>query len=162
MNLSWISKPRTYSIVISIMFFEHKLSCLEIICFLLFNIISKTYSDIKNVSAVRSWTISKWTANVVAHVKRHRYTLTSSLPCCTYKAPVKSTPVNVNGCTSCVLSWGGLPIILLHITQLRRMDFTWSPFFVTEEWTSQTAKKLQVTAWRLSSKYSKNSKPYYT
>ena len=68
---------------------------------------------------------------MVAQVKRHRYT---SLPCRTYRAPVKSTPVNVNGCTSCVLNRGrgggsgagySFPVILRQVTQWCNIDLTY-------------------------------------
>ena len=51
----------------------------------------------RNVSVVRSVTISRCTALVVAQVNRHMYTLSSSELCRTYNPPVKSTPVTVKG-----------------------------------------------------------------
>ena len=54
------------------------------------------------VSVIRSWTISKRRAHVVAHVIRNKQSLISSPPCHTYSAPLKSTQVQVNGQTFCV------------------------------------------------------------
>lgn len=50
----------------------------------------------KKVSTVKSVTTSRCKALITAHVKRQIYTFFSSLPFCTYSAPVKSTPVYSN------------------------------------------------------------------
>lgn len=50
--------------------------------------------------------ISKCTAQVLAHVSKHMYTLFSPPLCYTHNAPVKSTPVAVRGVTSHVLDSG--------------------------------------------------------
>ena len=51
----------------------------------------------RKVSTVRSLTTSRYTALVAAHVKRQIYIFLSCPPALTYRAPVKSTPVTVNG-----------------------------------------------------------------
>ena len=49
------------------------------------------------LSTVRSCTISKCTALVDSHVKRHMYTFLSSPPRLICNVPVNSTPVTQNG-----------------------------------------------------------------
>jgi len=63
---------------------------------------------------------------VVAQVNKQIYTFCSLVLCCTYRAPVKSIPITVNGATSLVRTIGsgagsgagyGLPICLLQMVQ---------------------------------------------
>jgi len=56
----------------------------------------------KNVSTLKSVTISRWIARLVAHVNRQIYTLDSVLEC--FTAPVKSIPVMVKGQTHICVS----------------------------------------------------------
>ena len=73
-------------------------------------------------------------ALLVAQVNKHIYTLVSSHPWWTYRAPVKSTPVTEKGRMSCILTLGsgagsgatyGLPEYFLQTTHQRRSDFTY-------------------------------------
>lgn len=52
---------------------------------------------LRNDSAERKWTISRWTALVVMHVKMQPYLFTELLFCLTRNGPNKSTPVYVKG-----------------------------------------------------------------
>ena len=92
--------------------------------FLLANLLKAS----RKLSTVRSCTISKCTALVEAHVNKHMYTFLSSSPFLTCNAPVKSTPVTVNGGHSVTRTLGkggglgalyGFPDSLLHVTHWR-------------------------------------------
>ena len=87
----------------------------------------------RNVSVVRSVTISRCTALVAAQVNRHMYTFSSSELNRTYNAPVKSTPVTVKGGASNVRIFGsgggsgavyGLPLCFLQVIHLRIIALT--------------------------------------
>ena len=51
----------------------------------------------RNVSTVKSVTISRCMARLTPHVNRQTYTLFSLVPSCMYSAAIKSTPVTSNG-----------------------------------------------------------------
>jgi len=60
----------------------------------------------KMVSTVRSPTTSRCAALVTAHVNRQMYTFFSCPSVLVYNAPVKSTPVTVNGGNSVTRTLG--------------------------------------------------------
>ena len=64
----------------------------------------KRLNACRNVATDKSVTISRCTALLTPHVKRHTYTLFSCPLSRTYIAPVKSTPVYSNGGALCILS----------------------------------------------------------
>ena len=79
----------------------------------------------KKVCTDRSRTTSLCTARVTAHVKMQIYTFVSPSLSLIYRAPVKSTPVTVNGGDSVTQTfgsgggsgaWKGFPFNLLQIT----------------------------------------------